>query len=130
MTVRFRKKISRQRGSHTHGWGSKKKHRGGGSKGGHGYGGSHKHKYSYIVSKEPWHYGYKGFVKPRQKKDRTINLDALDKLEGNDINLTKLGYDKLLGSGSVSRAITVKVKKFSKVAKEKVEKAGGRIINI
>jgi len=40
MTVNKRKKMSRLRGSHTHGWGAKKKHRGKGNKGGAGMAGT------------------------------------------------------------------------------------------
>ena len=42
MTVNKRKKNSRQRGSHTHGWGAMKKHRGAGNRGGRGAAGSGK----------------------------------------------------------------------------------------
>ena len=42
MVVNKRKKFSRQRGGHTHGWGSKKKHRGSGNRGGKGMGGTGK----------------------------------------------------------------------------------------
>ena len=42
MTVNRRKKVVKQRGSHTHGWGSKKKHRGAGNRGGRGMAGSGK----------------------------------------------------------------------------------------
>ncbi|MEM7819824.1 MAG: uL15 family ribosomal protein [Candidatus Aenigmatarchaeota archaeon] len=128
MTIRFRKKVRKMRGSHTHGYGSKKKHRGGGSRGGRGYGGSHKHKYSYIVKYEPWHYGYKGFHSLK-KKLRTINIGDLEKIsDNNEIDLTKLGYDKLLSRGKISRPLIIKIKKFSKKAKEKIEKVGGKII--
>jgi large subunit ribosomal protein L15 len=129
MVVRFRKKVRKQRGSHTHGYGSKKKHRGGGSRGGRGYGGSHKHKYSRIVAYERNHFGYKGFHSLK-KKGKTINLDELDKMIGNknEIDLSKLGYNKLLSRGNISKSIIVKIKKFSKKAKEKIEKAGGKIV--
>ena len=42
MTINKRKKNSRQRGSWTHGWGSKKKHRGAGHRGGKGNAGTGK----------------------------------------------------------------------------------------
>ncbi|MBI5072716.1 50S ribosomal protein L15, partial [Candidatus Woesearchaeota archaeon] len=60
MVVRFRKKITRQRGKRWHGYGSKKKHRGKGSHGGKGFAGFHKHKWSYTVKYAPNHYGSKG----------------------------------------------------------------------
>jgi len=42
MSINKRTKRSRQRGSHTHGWGAKKKHRGAGNRGGRGMAGTGK----------------------------------------------------------------------------------------
>ncbi len=126
MTTRFKKKTRKWRGRTSHGGGHKKKRRGGGSQGGRGYGGSHKHKFSYITSKEPDHYGYKGFHS-RKKKEKTINIEDVSKMSGNDFNLKKLGYDKLLGRGKIDRAVTVAVDSASAQAKEKIEKAGGKV---
>ncbi|MDI6720918.1 MAG: uL15 family ribosomal protein [Candidatus Aenigmarchaeota archaeon] len=129
MTVRFRKKITRQRGSTSHGWGSKKKHRGGGSRGGRGMAGRHKHKYSYVVTKEPDYFGFRGFTS-RKKKGKAINIDDMQKLsDETTIDLKSLGYEKLLSRGRVERAVTVKAAKFSAKAKEKIEAAGGQIIS-
>lgn len=127
MTTRFKQKVRKWRGRTSHGWGHKKKHRGGGSQGGRGYGGSHKHKFSYITTKEPDHYGYKGFYS-RKKKDMTISIDGLAKMEGSSIDLKKLGYAKLLGTGKIDRAVNVVVEKISAKAKEKIEKAGGKVV--
>lgn len=127
MTLRFRPK-RKGRGAGT-GYGSKKKHRGKGSRGGKGFAGLHKHKWSWVVSKAPDHYGYKGFVS-RRKKEKAINVGDIEKLitdNRNEIDLKKLGYGKLLSRGHVSSALTVKVVKFSERAKEKIERAGGRI---
>lgn len=130
MTIRFRKKTTRQRGSGSHGWGSKKKHRGGGSQGGRGRSGLHKHKYSYVVTKEPDYFGFRGFT-PLKKKERAINIDDMQKLLSGSgvIDLTAMGYGKLLSRGKPERALTVKVRKFSAKAKEKVEAAGGKIVS-
>lgn len=123
------KKNRGMRGSKTHGWGAKKKHRGKGSRGGKGYAGSHKHKYSYIVKYEPDHFGYKGFHSLKEK-DKSVNIKDLEKLaEGkNELDLSALGIDKLLSAGEITRPLTVKVKKFSKKAKEKIENAGGKFV--
>lgn len=127
--VSRKRKVNKMRGSRTHGYGSKKKHRGGGSQGGHGYGGSHKHKFSRIVTKEPWHYGYKGFVNPTRRRIRAINVEKLEMLaDGDAVDLTKLGYGKLLSRGSLTKPLTVRVAAASKAAREKVEKAGGRLV--
>lgn len=126
MVVRFRKKNRAMRGSMTHGWGAKKKHRGKGSKGGKGYGGSTKHKRSYIYAKEPDHFGKRGFF-ALKKKDKTINVGELEKIGGNEIDLKAMGYDKLLSKGNMTMPLSIKVKRASKKAKEKIEKAGGKL---
>ena len=111
----------------THGYGSKKKHRGKGSKGGKGYAGSHKHKYSYIVKYEPSHFGFKGFA-GYKKKPLFINVDKLEMFNKKELDLTSLGYEKLLGRGNITKPINVKVHHCTKKAKEKIEKAGGKVI--
>lgn len=128
------RKKRKGRGAGT-GYGSKKKHRGGGSRGGRGFGGSHKHKYSYVTTKDPSHFGYKGFHSLK-KKIRTINVSELKKLHdslktedrvGNEIDLTKLGYGKLLSRGKINRAFTIKVENATERAKKKLEEAGGTL---
>src|SRR3989338_1352593 len=102
MPVRFRKKITRQRGKRWHGWGAKKKHRGKGSRGGKGWGGSTKHKRSYVYTYAPEHLGYKGFHSLK-KKERAINVGELEKFlaEGKkELDLNELGYGKLLSKGN------------------------------
>lgn len=132
MVVRKKKKFRKFRGKRTYGYGSHKKHRGGGSRGGRGKAGGHKHKWSYVVKYEPDRFGKRGFKRPIavKRKIRAININELVKIaEGKTkINLTELGYDKLLGTGKISKALTVEVGLFSKIAKQKLEKAGGKII--
>ena len=129
MVVRFRKKVKRQRGNRWHGWGGKKKHRGKGSKGGSGMAGSRKHKRSYIYAKKLDYFGKRGFTSLKEK-GRSINVENLARLAGKEteIDLSKLGYQKLLGRGNVTRSFTVNVKEASKSAIEKIEAAGGKII--
>ncbi|MBI4018491.1 MAG: uL15 family ribosomal protein [Candidatus Aenigmarchaeota archaeon] len=128
MVVRFRKKVRRQRGTRWHGYGSKKKKRGGGSRGGRGFSGFHKHKYSYVVAKDPEHYGEKGFVVPHKKKANVINVGDLEKLAAaGEIDLGGLGYQKLLSKGSVSKPLKVVVEEYTKKAGDKVRAAGGSL---
>jgi large subunit ribosomal protein L15 len=87
----------------------------------------HKHKYSYLTTYEPDFYIKKGFHSLK-KKEHVINVGDLEKLNTNNIDLTALGYDKLLSRGNISKPITVKVKSHSAGAKKKIEKAGGKII--
>ena len=84
----------------------------------------------------------RGFNNKDFKKVWTIvNLSTLEKLEGiteidKDI-LAKKGLIrsnnaplKVLGDGELTRAVTVTAAKFSASAKEKIEKAGGKVIVI
>jgi large subunit ribosomal protein L15 len=146
MVVRKRKKVRKFRGHRTYGYGSHKKHRGGGSRGGRGLAGLHKHKWSYTVKYLPEHFGKRGFKRPSEvvKKIKTINLKELDQLveklleqklavkEGDKIkiNLEKIGYDKLLGEGKLTKPLIVEAKFFSKLAIKKLEESGGKAIKI
>jgi len=133
MVVRKEKK--RRRGERTY-HGSHKKWRGGGSRGGRGLAGLHKHKWSYTVKYEPEHFGKVGFKRPQAvvKKIKTINLKDLDRLAEktgeSKINLKELGYDKVLGSGKVTRPLIVEAKSFSKQAIKKLEEAKGKAVKI
>jgi large subunit ribosomal protein L15 len=126
-----RKKVVKQRGHRTHGWGSQKKHRGKGSRGGAGMAGSKKHRKTYMLKYAKDHIGKRGFKSKTGKKLRAINLRETVKLAGKEkrIDLTALGYDKLLGTGEIRRPLEIKVDYFSKSAKDKVEAAKGKIVS-
>lgn len=47
--------------------------------------------------------------------------------QGKSINLTELGYTKLLGTGKLTKPLTIEVEAFSKSAAEKVKAVGGEI---
>lgn len=146
MTVNKRNKNTRQRGSKTHGWGAKKKHRGKGHQGGAGMAGSGKR----ADSKKPslWkerYFGKFGFVSKTPKvKINAVNVSYieqhLNKFLSNSlitkengfyfVELEKLGFNKLLGDGRVSLKFKVKVPYASKSAIEKVKKAGGDVIGL
>ena len=135
MTVRKEKKHRKFRGDRTY-HGSHKKARGGGSRGGRGGAGLHKHKWSYVVKYDPEHFGKRGFIRPPEvvKEVKAINLRELDKIaeEKNldKINVLELGYGKVLGTGKLTRPLTVEAKFFSKYAIKKLEKAGGKAVKI
>ncbi|MFH1445678.1 MAG: uL15 family ribosomal protein [Nanoarchaeota archaeon] len=128
------KKTNKNRGSHTHGYGMKKKHRGAGSRGGVGFAGSSKHMKLYVKKHFPEHFEKKKFKSLTQKgfrKDlKSINITHLITLsEGKkEIDLATMGYHKLLGKGVINTPLQVTAKLFSKLAKEKIEKAGGKAI--
>ena len=133
MPVKIRKKNIRQRGSKTHGWGSMKKHRGAGNRGGRGMAGSGKRakqkKMSILKKYKGKYLGKIGFNRPQKviKKIIAINVTDLKKFKTKELNLIKLGYNKLLGKGSVKEKYNIIVESYSKQAKEKIEKAGGSI---
>lgn len=136
MVVNKRKKFSRQRASHTHGWGSKKKHRGAGNRGGRGMAGSGKRgdAMKTLYWKDKKYFGKHGFKKKGVKKEiNAINIcdieEKLDRfLKEGVVDLGKLGYNKLLGSGKVTKKLKIKVDSASAGVVEKVKKAGGEVI--
>ncbi len=129
------RKIRKFRGSRTQGYGRIGQHRDSGSKG-HRKVGRHKHLWSYVVTHEPDYFGKNGFTSPQSvhRRENTINLKKLEELaqvsqqEKPQINLAALGYTKLLGTGKVTKALTVQVPSYSKSAAEKIQKAGGEIV--
>jgi large subunit ribosomal protein L15 len=125
-----RKKVVKQRGHRTHGYGSPKKHRGKGSRGGRGMAGSEGHRRTFLLKYKPGYAGKSGFRSKTGKKLKTINLRNLVNLAGKEkkIDLATKGYDKVLGTGEINVKLEVKADYFSKSAKEKIEKAGGKAI--
>ena len=77
----------------------------------------------------------RGFTNIFKKEYAIINLGDLEKLDGDTFTvdslmqlgrIKKLGEGlKVLGSGSLTRKITVEAHHFSKSALEKIQKAGG-----
>ncbi len=128
MTINKRKKVVKYRGTTYHGAGHRKKRRGAGSRGGRGRAGSGKRGKAKKQSWEPL--GKKGFS-GRNSKLKTINVSALSNLAAGkeEIDLTALKYDKLLGTGNIKTKLNVKVNKFSKKAEEKIKAAGGSIVS-
>lgn len=145
MVVNKRKKFSRQRGSHTHGWGSKKKHRGSGNRGGFGMAGTGKRadQMKTLIWKDEHYFGKYGFIsKGVKEKINAVNIDFieenLDKFLSKGlaskqenfyfIDLEKLGYNKLLGNGRIINKYKIKAKYASGNAIEKIKQAGGEVI--
>jgi large subunit ribosomal protein L15 len=140
MVIRRRRKVRKLRGSRTHGWGRVGQHRKSGSRGGFGHAGMHKHKWSYTVKYAKNHFGKKGFTRPKSTVNikNVINIGDIESLLFNRevkfvdnkifIDLESLGYDKLLGSGQITRPVIIKVKEATKKAQEKVIKSGGKVL--
>lgn len=124
------RKIRKFRGTRTVGYGRIGQHRDSGSKGNRKVG-RHKHLWSKIVTTEPNYFGKHGFTSPQSKHrvENTINLHKLDQMaKTSEINLIELGYTKLLGTGKITRALTIQVPSASKTAAQKVQEAGGKVI--
>ncbi|MEM3078033.1 MAG: uL15 family ribosomal protein [Nitrososphaerales archaeon] len=134
------RKTRKLRGSRTVGYGQVGQHRKSGSRGGKGKAGLHKHKWSWTVKYAPNYFGRDEFKPPRRTvAKKWINVGQLNeiyeglskigKIKKKDgkalIDLTDLGYDKLLGEGEVKHPYYVMAKSFTKSAKDKIEKAGG-----
>jgi len=79
----------------------------------------------------------RGFTNIFKKEFAVINLGRLNKLEGDTFSadslmaagvIKKLGEGlKVLGSGELTRAITVEAHQFSASARQKIEAAGGKV---
>ncbi len=146
MTVNRRKKSVKHRGSHTCGWGFKKKHRGAGNRGGRGMAGSGKRadqrKPSILKEYGNTYFGKRGFYKHNKTIIKSINVSYLEehlpsliakklvKEENNSyvVNLKDLGYDKLLGSGRITKKFIITAESASKKVVERVKKLGGEVI--
>lgn len=61
-------------------------------------------------------------------KPRVVGLSQLEAMKGNEFSLANLGKAKILGNGEITKAITVTGLPVSKSAKEKIEKAGGKVV--
>ena len=125
-----RTKTKKFRGSMTHGRG-KKAGRGAGLRGGRGNAGLMKHRFMYMTKYMPDHFGRHGFKRHPSivKRDATINVGQLEeKFPGKkDINLTKEGFDKLLGGGKINSSLKIKVNAASQKAIDKIAEKGGDV---
>ncbi len=97
-----------------------------------------KHKWTWTVVYDPNHFTHEK-PKPPQRTivDKWVNVGQLEsiahsigKKDGNVqvLDLASLGYQKLLGQGSVNNAYKVLINTASESAKEKVGKAGGELV--
>ena len=144
MTINRRKKSDRMRGSKTHGWGAKKKHRGKGHQGGAGMAGTGKRGDSKKPSvwKDVDYFGKHGFISKTPKtKINAVNISHIEAHIGKflsskliskekdfySVELDKLGFNKLLGDGRVSMKFKIKTPYASKMAVEKIKEAGGEV---
>jgi large subunit ribosomal protein L15 len=143
MKLKKRRKSSRMhgRGMGSHGWGARKKHVGtSGHSGGKGMSGTGKkagHKKT-LVEKLYGHsyFGKQGITSrgTERKHYHVINLKDIQK----DLDSIKKKFLKngvlemenyrILGDGEIKEKLTIKCLGTSKSAREKIEKAGGKVI--
>ncbi|GIU69285.1 MAG: 50S ribosomal protein L15 [Candidatus Woesearchaeota archaeon] len=138
-----RKKTVKFRGHHTHGYGSKKKHRGSGHQGGVGMAGTGKKadQKKPSIWKDKKYFGRYGF-KSRNPKMKSINIFYIEEhfeklLKDNKIikkddsyliNIKDIGVNKLLGSGNPKRKYVITCDYASASAVEKIQNAGGSVV--
>ena len=137
------KKASKRRGSRTYGRGRGKSHNcNAGNRGGRGRAGSGKKgdakKPSYWKTEK---FGKFAFgmtegssavaINVSQVSDRIESLIGSGKIKAGkeiSLNLSDLGFEKLLGSGKIYFAVNITVANASKSAISKIEEAGGKVI--
>ncbi|TFG26575.1 MAG: 50S ribosomal protein L15 [Promethearchaeota archaeon] len=150
---KYPKKIRKQRGTRTCGYGKVGQHRKTGQRAGRGKTTqwNKSMKSYYFKQKElgfpdpDWDFGKTGFKRPqdmvRLSKVNTVNVKDLDyKIEslveekkatksGNtySINLKDINIQKILGRGEINKKINLTVKKASERAIQKIEAAGGKV---
>jgi len=144
MKTMRRSKTSRLRGTHTHGYGSKKKHRGAGSRGGRGMAGTGKRGdvKKPVIWKDKKYFGKHGFKKKNisikinaititaveQMMDILIGKKAAEEKAGTfEIDLKKAGYNKLLSTGKATKKMNITVPYASAKSVEKIKAAGGSV---
>lgn len=140
MTVRKKKKVRKQRGSRTYGYGRVSGgHRKSGSRGGVGNAGSKGHhrigRIADMIQSQ------KGFTVPNPSTTQSINIGEIDEQlefllaaevaekKGSTfrVDIGKVGYKKVLGKGLVKHPLHIYAQHISPKAKEKIEAAGGKI---
>ena len=138
--IKKKKKSKKLRGTNTHGWGSRKKHKNAGNRGGIGMAGSGKkadQKKSLVIKLYGNKYfGKQGITSKSTKKDKrkSMNLEQIQKnfesimKKFGDNKKINLKNYKILGSGEIKQPVEITAKEFSKSAKEKIEKVGGKAI--
>ncbi len=113
-------------------------------RGGKGKAGGRKHLWIQTVKYFPDRYKKIGFKPPSslEPEAETVNVGELrdlaiktlgaDKVKGGadnvSLDLDSMGFGKLLGRGSIDIPLSIKVSEYTSKALEKVEAAGGQIL--
>jgi len=106
--------------------------------------GSEKHHYIKVMQENPKYFGKWGFKRPQKVVENIVIVNIGDIDEAADrlvergvasmkgkkynIDITKLGIDRILGSGKVTRKLDlIGVKSITPRAREKVTSSGGSV---
>lgn len=144
MQKRTPKKIRKMRGQRSAGYGYTKGHRASGQRGGKGMAGSSKHHWQKRLQDNPRYFGKWGFKRPQKLLENinAVNIgeidEAADRLvikgvvtmtgKSYNVDVSKLGIDRILGSGKVNRKLNLTgVKSITPGARSKVTAAGGTL---
>ena len=138
MVYRKSKKIRKQRGNRQHGYGRiSGGHRKSGQRGGVGKAGLTKHHWILTIKNKIFE-NNKGFIRhgpaTRLKEVKTINIDQINQIASKspekvtEIDVTELGFDKVLGKGKLAFGLTVKASSFTEKAEAKITEAGGKTV--
>lgn len=95
-----------------------------------------------VIGKQP-PLGKRGFKRPQKiaQAKKVVNISHLEAMlptlvkEGNavqkgnllEVNLTELGYEKLLAQGEIKVPLKITIKEASERAIEKIKEAGGKV---
>jgi len=146
MSVHYKKNRGKYRGSRLCGFGTQGQHRGSGKNGGFGHAGVCKHRMSWVIhyyGSIDNYWGKHGFHRPAVVVEqvnpiniKTIEIHLADfEKEGAaikkgtyyEIDLGKLGFNKLLSTGKVNGKYNITVEKASEKAIKKIADAGGQV---
>jgi len=133
MRLKKRRKSSRMhgRGTGSHGWGFRKKHKKSGHRGGKGMAGTGKRadqRKTWVIRYRFPYFGKQGFTSKstEKRKNKVINLREIqNKYKPGEINLSEY---KILGDGEIKDKFIIKAKQASSSAIEKIEAAGGKVV--
>ena len=135
MSLNRRKKTVKFRGHHTHGYGSKKKHRGSGHQGGVGMAGTGKRgdQKKTLVIKLTGGNNYFGKDKTLRrgnvaKKLEVINLSQISQRQANKDGIIDLSGYKILADGELKVKVKIKASNASILAADKIKKSGSELI--
>ncbi len=127
MALKNRKIRKKHRGTRNCGRGMKGSRRKGG---GRGLAGSAKHKKLKVLMEDPNHFGKHG-MGMKKMKEKYISIEKIAAIARenklNEIDVTKMGYNRIIGKGNIDTPIKIKTTSITNAAKEKIEKAGGSV---